>query len=185
MKDEIKKTILSALHRMINILEKDTAQDFEELKKLSDELIEDVALYKDLDVISITVLIYSIYKIVNSLPTEEKGRIVKGLTAARKHLEQQNMGVYNKDVKSLYSLIKGSNSKIKEHLHDVMHAARIKKSAILLGKGLSVGQAAGLMGLSNWDLQEYAGKTNFFEAHQEKYSAIDRLTTAFKVFAIK
>ena len=67
----------------------------------------------------------------------------------------------------------------------MMHAARIKKSAILLGKGLSVGQAAGLMGLSNWDLQEYAGKTNFFEAHQEKYSAVDRLTTAFKVFAIK
>ena len=40
MNEAIKKTVLSALHRMINILERDTAQDFEELKKLSDELIE-------------------------------------------------------------------------------------------------------------------------------------------------
>ena len=66
-----------------------------------------------------------------------------------------------------------------------MQAAKIKKGAILLGKGLSIGQAAGLMGLSNWDLQQYAGKTVTFDDGHEKVSAKKRLINALNIFNIK
>ena len=65
-----------------------------------------------------------------------------------------------------------------------MDAARIKKGAVLLQKGLSLGQAAGLMGLSNWDLQEYAGRTVVLGAHVEKVQARKRLNVAFKLFGV-
>ena len=97
-------------------------------------------------------------------------------------MEQDNLGGYNKSIKSLFNVIKKSNAKIKEHLADIMQAARLKKSAVLLEKGLSIGQAAGLMGLSNWDLQQYAGKTIALEMHQEATPAKKRLLTAFKIF---
>ena len=65
-----------------------------------------------------------------------------------------------------------------------MQAARIKKGTVLLQRGLSIGQAAGLMGLSNWDLQEYASKTPYLAGHHEKVSAKTRLSNALKIFGI-
>jgi len=65
-----------------------------------------------------------------------------------------------------------------------MQAARIKKGTALLERGLSIGQAAGLMGLSNWDLQQYAGKTNVLEPDHQAVPAVKRLQLAYKLFGI-
>ena len=184
MKGVIKKTVLSALNRTINILEANHDESVEQLRILSNDVIEDVALYKDLDVISVTVLIYSIYKVISSIPKDSRQAIVDGLKSSKKYLDQGNYGRYNKEIKTLFNLVKKSNAEVKVHLQDVMHAARIKKSAVLLKKGLSIGQAAGLMGLSNWDLQQYAGKNTYFTDHHEKVQVKTRLLTAMKVFGI-
>ncbi len=181
MKEVIKKEILFDLDKAIEILEK---KDIEELKKLSDHAIDDVALYKNLDLISVTVLIYSIYKIFTTLPKEDHLDILKELKEANKHLQENNFHRYNKSIKTIFNVVKRSNPKIRKHLQDVMHAARIKKSAILLEKGLSIGQAAGLMGLSNWDLQDYAAKRTSFGIKGEKVSVKKRLLTAFKIFGV-
>jgi len=74
---------------------------------------------------------------------------------------------------------------VKEHLQDVMQAARIKKGTALLEKGLSVGQAAGLMGLSNWDLQQYAAKTTALRFEAETLPAKERMKLAFSMFGVK
>ncbi len=182
---EIKKDILDVLSRTIEILEQREEKDVEELKELSDHGIDDVALHKNLDLISITVLIYSLYKIIASVPEEDYFEILNKLTAAKQSLQERNLGKYNQSIKTLFQIIKKSNAKIKVHLQDVLHAARVKKSAILLEKGLSIGQAAGLMGLSNWDLQSYVGKTTSFEQQQEKIPAKTRVQTALKIFRVK
>ena len=185
MKGVIKKTVLSALNRTINILEKEHDRNVEQLRVLSNDVIEDVALYKDLDVISVTVLIYSIYKVIDSMQKENRQAIIEGLKFAKQYLDQGNFGKYNKEIKTLFNLVKESNAKVKIHFRDVMHAARIKKSAVLLKKGLSIGQAAGLMGLSNWDLQQYAGKNTYFADHHERIQVKKRLLTAMRIFGVK
>ncbi len=182
---EIKKEILDILSRTIAILEQREEKDVEELKEISNQGIEDVALHKNLDLISITVLVYSLYKIVTSLPEKDYQELLNKLKTAKQNLEERNLGNYNQSIKNLFQIIKKSNAKIKVHLQDVLHAARIKKSAILLEKGLSIGQAAGLMGLSNWDLQSYVGKTTSFEQQLEKISAKTRVQTAMKIFGVK
>jgi len=185
MKEAIKKEIIHDLNRTIQILEKREAKDIEELKVLSEQAIEDVALYKDLDLISVTVLIYSLYKIATCIPQEEYEDLLAELKFAKDHLEQTNLSRYNKSIKTLYKIIRKCNARVKAHLQDVMTAARIKKSESLLKRGLSIGQAAGLMGLSNWDLQQYAGKTTALEQHHESTPAKRRLLTALKIFGIK
>ncbi len=185
MKEEIRKEILYDLEKAIKILQQREEKDVEELKELSDHGIEDAALHKDLDLISITVLIYSIYKIARIMPEKDYLQLFNELKFARKFLEHNSLGRYNKSIKSLFDIIKKSDQKIKEHLQDVMDAAKIKKSAVLLHKGLSIGQAAGLMGLTNWDLQQYAGRTVALTQHQETTPAVKRVQTAFKLFGVK
>lgn len=185
MKDVIKKEILYDLNKVLEILKVREEHDLEELKGLSDHSIEDVAVHKDLDLISVSVFIYSLYKILGALNPQDLEEIQKMVDNAKDSLEKNNLKRYNFYIKSLFDQIKKSHAPVKEHLQDVMQAARIKKGAVLLQKGLSIGQAAGLMGLSNWDLQEYAGKTTFSEAHQEKMPVVKRVKTALDIFGVK
>jgi hypothetical protein len=182
MKEVIKKEIVNDLNKAKEILEKKEPSISLQLKELSDHAIEDVALQKDLDLISITVFIYSLGKVIQAMPEEEKKDLVVEINLAIKNLKANNLGRYNRTVKTLFSIITKSNAKVKLHLQDVMQAARIKKGMILLGKGLSMGQAAGLMGLSNWDLQGYAGKTTALEMSKETVSETKRLSLALKLF---
>ncbi len=185
MKEVLKKDILNILDKTISILEVREHKDFEELKLLSDQAVESVALHKDLDVISITVLVYSIYKIAKDMLPQNYKDLLTELKSTKKYLEKNQFRNYNNSIKTLFNIVRRSNTKVKEHLEDVMHAARIKKSAVLLTKGLSIGQAAGLMGLSNWDLQQYAGRTTSLEQHKEAVPATKRMMTALKIFGVK
>mgnify|MGYP005631761483 CR=1 FL=1 len=184
MKEIVIKSLLKDLRKSINILEKKEAKDLEELKQLSDHTIEDVALYKNLDAVSLAVLIYSIYKVVRQMKEENYKDLIAELEFARNHLQQGNFARYNKSVKSLFKIVRSANASVKTHLQDVMDAARIKKGAVLLQKGLSLGQAAGLMGLSNWDLQQYAGRTKVMDSHYVSVSAKKRLELALKLFGV-
>ena len=184
MEEAIKKEILYDLSEAINILEQKDKNDVDELRVLSDHGIEDVAVHKNLDLISVTVLIYSLYKIVNSIPEKDYQVIVKELRNAKSSLGKDQLGKYNNSIKILFQLVQKSNAKVKVHFQDVMDAAKIKKSAALFEKGLSIGQAAGLMGLSNWDLQAYAGKTTTLDQHEESIPAVKRVSTALKLFGV-
>jgi len=184
MKEVIRKEIILNLDETIKILEVKEVTDIEKLKELSEKSIEFVAMHKDLDLVSITVMIYSLYKIVNNIPDKDRQDLLVEVKNAQKFIQQSNLHRYNKSIRTLFEIIKRTNNQIKEHFNDVMVAARIKKSASLLSKGLSIGQAAGLMGLSNWDLQQYAGHSTTYEEHKEKLPAVKRLRTALKLFGM-
>jgi len=184
MKGVIKKDLLLILSKTIDILKTKESSDVEELKTLSEQAIEDVAVHKDIDLISATVLIYSIYKVLPEIKDENYKDLLVELESALSNLQQNQLGRYNQKIKSLYEILRRDNSNVKLHLQDVMHAARIKKGASLLGHGLSIGQAAGLMGLSNWDLQQYVGGTPLLGQHKEKYPPEKRLILALKIFGV-
>lgn len=185
MKEEIVQDVLYILQKAVDILQVRDSKDVEELKALSDHAIEDVALHKDLDIISITVLIYSLYKIVQNLKDKDYQAILNELKNAVKAIKIHDLKPYNKSIKNIYSIIRKCDVQVKEHLQDVMQAARIKKGTALLEKGLSIGQAAGLMGLSNWDLQQYAAKTTALQFEAETLPAKDRMKLAFNFFGVK
>ncbi|HLC70606.1 MAG TPA: hypothetical protein VJI32_01275 [Candidatus Nanoarchaeia archaeon] len=184
MKEDIRKELINDLKGAISILETRESKDIEELKTLSDHAIEDIAVQKDLELVSVTVLLYSIYKTVTCIDAKAYDQLLKELQNASMSLEQRNLGKYNAAIKKLYDLIRTCNAQVKEHLNDVMQAARIKKGATLLQRGLSIGQAAGLMGLSNWELQQYAGKTTALDQHTEKIPAQTRMKKALQLFGV-
>ncbi len=182
MKEVLRKEILLDLDKAIKILEKREPKDYEELKELSNHATEDAALHKDLDMISIAVLLYSTYKVLGCITEENYKQLLRHFTQARKALKEYKFRMYNQNIQKAFGIIKHCSPEIKEHLQDVLQAAKIKKGSILLEKGFSIGQAAGLMGLSNWDLQEYVGKTAYAEGHHEAVSAKKRLQLAINTF---
>lgn len=181
MNELVRQEILHDLSRASEILKVKEAKDLQELTELSDHAIKDIALHKDLDLVSVTVLIYSISKIIAKLTVDDHQELVKTLDNAIDGLGTKNFRKYNLAIKALYEHVKQCNAKVKIHLQDVMHAARIKKGSSLLQEGLSIGQAAGLMGISNWDLQAYASKTILGE-HTEAIPAKKRLELAMGLF---
>jgi hypothetical protein len=184
MKGAIKKEIVNDLIKAKEIIQKKDASTSLKLKQLSDHAIEDVAVQKDMDLVSITVFIYSLGKVIQCMPEEAYKDLIVEIDFAIKHLNSGKLGMYNKAVKSMFNIISKCNAKVKMHLQDVMQAARIKKGMILLSKGLSMGQAAGLMGLSNWDLQSYAGKSTALELTKETISEKTRLSLALNIFGV-
>ena len=182
MKEEIRTEIIYDIGGAIAILEQQENKNVEDLKTLSNHAIEDVALKKDLELVSVTVLLYSIYKTISCITAQSYAELLRQLKEAKISLEQRNLGRYNKSMKQLYAIIQRCDARVKEHLADVMQAARIKKGTLLLERGLSIGQAAGLMGLSNWDLQYYAGKSAALDQHDEKIPGSKRVAMALKLF---
>ncbi len=184
MKEVVKKEILNLLSQAFAILKERKEEDSERLKKLSNKGIESIALYKDMDLISVTVMIYSLSKIVSCISPTDYQYLIKDVEKANNSLQKNKFTLYNKSIRLIYKIIHKCDAQVKVHLGDVMHAARVKKSAVLLSKGLSIGQAAGLMGLSNWDLQKYAGKTTAYESHHEAIRADQRLMNSLKMFGV-
>ena len=185
MKEVMRKSLLKDVGRAIIILEKGKGKDnpdLEKLKELSDHTIKDVALFKNLDAVSLAVLIYSIYKTLPCMSDENIKDLIAELKFSQKHLSAKNLSMYNQSVKVLFSIIKRCNSEIKTHIGDVFHAAKIKKGVTLLEHGLSSSRAAELMGISKWELLEYIGKTNTLDQHHEKVSVIKRFELAENIF---
>jgi len=128
MKEVIRKELLKDLDNIINILQSPNRQEYQKLKDLSNHAIEDVALYKDLDTISITVLIYSLFKIVSTMNEEDYKELLSKIKLARKALKDHKYRIYNQNIRKSFTIIKKSTPKVKQHLQSVLQAARIKKS---------------------------------------------------------
>jgi hypothetical protein len=182
MKEIVIKSLLKDLRKSINILEKKEAKDLEELKQLSDHTIEDVALYKNLDAVSLAVLIYSIYKTHHCISDENYSLLLKTLRTTAEKLDQRNLGGYNQGLKKAFSIVKKCNASIKTHVQDVFYAAKIKKGYSLMEHGLSIARAAQVMGISRWELTEYTGKRNILNEEHEKIHVITRMQNTFSLF---
>lgn len=184
MKEDIRKEILYDLQKAVEILQIREEKDVEELQRLSDHAIDDIAVQKDLELVSISVLFYSVYKIISKFSEDDYQEVLDKLQSAERYLQRDDLGKYNQSIKALFEIVRKCNVKVREHLQDVMQAARIKKGTALLQRGLSIGQAAGIMGLSNWDLQHYAGKTMALSGHEEKIPAGRRVRIALRLFGV-
>ena len=182
MKEVMRQSMIKDIGRSIEILSDEKTETAERLKKLSEHIIEDVALYRNVDAATLAILIYSIYKTTNCISCEKQEKIIKGLSLLQKNLQNKSYTKYNISLKILFELLKDCNSQIQKHVHDVFYAAKIKKGSDLLEQGLSLARAADLMGISRWDALHYGASAVKQSIHSESWPAAKRLKLARKVF---
>lgn len=181
MNEVIRTDIMSILSETRSRISHD---EISYLKELSDHTIHNASIFQDKDSINVAVIIYSLYKI---LQTEglSRNNVMKKLIDMENAIATNNLGAYNKHVQEMLKMISKADRKLKRYIDEVVEQAQIKKGSKLYDHGLSISQAANLMGISVWELMNYVGKTEMTEGKSYGLQVDKRLENARAAFRKK
>ncbi len=176
MKKEEYSNILNILRKSYNaILNRDTVL----LRELSNHTLHASSILQDEDAVSIAVIIYSFSKIFERNYSEYKDwdkfytSIKEGLKKAIKNLENNNIQEYELTIKQIISDIDKLDAKLRDYIKIVFDSAKIHKASRIHEHGISVGRTAELLGISEWELMEYVGKTGISDVPLSRTMSIN------------
>lgn len=176
MQDIIRKDILSVLDQAIAAMH---AEDHHALGELSNHIIHDASIFQDDDSVSVAVLIYALSKVMQRSCDEHKScaYLQPAMVQARDALAQGRDDDYRANIRRLLEEIRKIDAQLKLYITQVMEKAKVKKASKLHEHGISLARTAELLGISQWELQDYVGKTTISEDGMG-VRARDRLNTA-------
>jgi len=164
-----KKNIIGILDNSIKAVRKD---NYLMLKELSDKTIHSASIYQDHDCISIAVVIYSLSKVFERRKYREYKdwslfykTCLKSLTLAKENFQKERMDDYRKNLHEINVIIDGLESNLKEYIKEVFRKAMINKASRIYEHGISMQRTAELLGISQWELSEYAGRTGISDVN--------------------
>jgi len=162
MQDIVKKDILEVLEQALAALE---AEDHHALLDLSNHVIHDASIFQDDDSVSFAVIIYALSKIVHRCDNEKipVPQVASLLQEAKDALELSKEDVYRAVIKRIFDEVKKLDEKVGLYITEVINQARIKKASKMTEHGISLARTAELLGISQWELQDYFGKTQIPE----------------------
>ena len=170
---------------LLDILAKTRAalnsRDAVRLKDLSNRTIHAASIYQDTDSIAVAVIVYSLSKIVErSDYSFYKGwslfmKIVNhSLERAEDALEEENMKSFRDSLTNIRKAVDKLSGNLKSSIQDVFYRAMINKASRLYEHGISLEQTANILGVSLFELSEYAGKTGISEVPLNITMSIER-----------
>ena len=160
MNELVKKDILAVLAGVVDILDVEEDRDFGDLKELSNHTIHNASIFQDEDSISIAILIYSLSKLIERREGKlNYSSVLNLLKNAQENLEEDNVELYRKTIRKLFDFISNIDTKLKLYIEEVIKQAQIKKGSKLYEHGISMARAAQILGVSQWELMSYVGKT--------------------------
>ena len=183
MNELVRKDAISILSQLIEILKVKEENDVADIRELSNHTIHNASVFQDEASVSIAILIYSLSKIIERKQWQlDYGSIASMLENAREFLENERFEEYNKAIKKLFGLISNIDSKLKLYIGEVINQAQIKKGSKLYEHGISVARAAEVLGISQWELMDYIGKTKLTEEIQDIVDLSTRIRFARSLF---
>jgi len=171
MQPEIKTNIVSILRSVRKMLASNKIIS-SDLKRLSNQIMEDVSLFQDKDSISIAILVYSLYKVFTKNESIEKRQIKALITKAIASIDVE--AEFRSYIRLLFNQIKKYDKNIDSNILEILRHAQIKKGLKVYEHGLSIGQAAEIIGVSQWELMDYLGTSNIVE--KDIYTRVDNKT---------
>jgi tRNA U34 5-carboxymethylaminomethyl modifying enzyme MnmG/GidA len=154
MNPDSKKNIFDVLQKLHDMLSSNKII-VSELKALSNKLMEDVTLFCDKDSISVSVLVYALYKIFSKDSKLEKASLKKLVKTSLSSID--NEAKFRTSIRKLFDNIKKYDKNLDYTILQTIRHAQIKKGLKVYEHGLSIGQASEIMGVSKWDMIEYLG----------------------------
>lgn len=160
---EEKEHIANVLREAIISLRKEDALA---LRDLSNRTVHCASCVQDSGSITIAILNYAISKILernqhhrikNWNAIIEK--IILYYEIAAKELEKDNIGNYERNIIEARRAITGF-SDVKQAIKEVLNKASINKASKIYEHGISMGQVSNLLGVTQWELSEYAAQSN-------------------------
>ncbi len=180
MRPIIKEDILSVLKKVIEALKK---EDYAALTELSNHTIHDASIFQEDDPLTLAVLLYALSKcIARSIERKQPApAVASALQKAHDALENDDDNAYRAVVKNMLREIGEYDAQLKLYIQEVIEQARIKKASKIYEHGISIARTAELLGLSQWELQSYIGKT-VVDVPQDGMRIAERLRRARELF---
>lgn len=180
----IKKDILAVVTELVEILKVKEKSDIAEIKELSNHVIHNASVFQDEDSISVAILIYSLSKIIERKQKDlDYNKVLSMLNSCILSLKNNDEKLFRKSVKNIFSFIRAIDEKLKMYIYEVINQAQIKKGSKLCEHGISIARAAEVLGISQWELSHYIGKTTLMDRFSEPVNVSNRLKIARSLFS--
>ncbi len=159
--------------------------DIKKLKNLSDHAANNTSIFQNSDSLALAVLVYALSKLLERWGTEgeyaEQARNL--LSSAYFHLEKEDMVAYRDEIRKLVDFTSVVEKQFKLYVEKVMEKAQIKKGSRLYETGISVARSADLLGIGQWELMNYIGKTRIHDEVRKESDVSQRLKFTRSLFA--
>ncbi|MDP7323376.1 MAG: hypothetical protein QF632_01290 [Candidatus Woesearchaeota archaeon] len=188
MDGQVRKGLLKSLKKMVLAVNRD---DAEALREISISSVQQAGIFQDKNSVSLAVVGYALSKVSHRCTIQcddqwkrSKGRIIRDMDQAIRILKGNNEEGYRVIIKDLLKNIGRMDKKLGMYIEEVVEKARIKKGSALHKHGISVGRASELLGVSQWELLDYVGKTTLTEFTDEEIPIKKRLAFAKELFGL-
>jgi hypothetical protein len=171
MNETIKADIIDIINRAIAIIR---SGNFLELRELSNHTIHNASIFQDEYSVSIAVIVYSVSKILFH-DRKRSGKFVDLLERAERFMRIDDLAEYKRMVGQMMGLISAIDSRFGSYVDNVITQAQVKKSSKIYDHGISLGQAASILGVSQWELMQYAGHTKTADTFYERPDVIEKI----------
>jgi hypothetical protein len=184
MNEEVRRDIIRVLRKSVELLKSSSCHYEDNLSALSNQTIHNASIFQDEDSISIAVIMYSLSKMVSR--HEIKDELINRIEHAYHTLEKSNLGSYNKEIKGIIEDIKQIDGKVDFYIQEVINNAQIKKGGKIYDHGISLSRAAHLLGINQWELMSYVGKTKIIDrSDKDDQLLIKRVENARDIFGLE
>ncbi|MBW2999803.1 hypothetical protein KY339_03950, partial [Candidatus Woesearchaeota archaeon] len=179
MNEDIKDSIIDIINEVVKALNE---RNSIRLRRLSNYSIHNASIFQDEDSVSMAVIIYSIAKIIERYRYNETAAWTKNysdfareLVQAKNDLEKNNFEHYRIVIKGLFKEISKVDTKLRIYIEEVIAKSKIKKGSLIYEHGISLARAAEILGISQWELMNYVGKTTIVTRLDEAVSIKKRI----------
>ena len=183
MHDIIKKDILAVLTKLAEILKLREETDIAEIKELSNHVVHNASVFQDEDSVSVAILIYSLSKIIERKQKDlDYTSVLSMINSCIENARNNNDEGFRKSIKNIFNFIRTIDERLKLYINEVINQAQIRKGCKLCEHGISVARASEVLGISQWELMHYLGKTTILDQFNESVNILKRLKVARGLF---
>lgn len=141
-------------------------EDYIEIKNLSNQVIHNASINQDPDCIAVAIVIYSLSKLIEreSYKTEKQWpkffkEYLKNIDDAIAALEKNDIETFRDEIMQIRELMQNLSGNLKKSIDYIFRRAQINKASRIYEHGISMEKTAKILGISIWELAEYAGRT--------------------------
>jgi len=182
-----KRHIISVLEQVKKAVRE---EDIVKLKELSNQTIHSASVHQNSESITIAVIVYSLSKIIErkkyrQYPGWKKffNEYIKAIDKTIIDLKKNDEKLFREDLSSIRQSINELSGKLKIYIKDVFQKAKINKASRIYEHGISMEKTAKLLGISLWELSNYAGQTKISDVKLNLTQSVQtRIKNAMEMF---
>jgi len=165
-------------------------KDSSKLKELSNQTIHSASIYQDAGSVIIAVLIYTLSKLIERKFYEKTknwdkfvNRVSSFFDLGIRALSKRNQKKFVEYLFDARKSLTNVSVSLKPYIEDVIRKASINKASKLYEHGISLGQTAQVLGITEWELSEYTGQSNINEHISSSEDVRKRILKAMEFFS--